>query len=309
MQADSADPFSRCLPVTLREESGERQVWGKPIVRGRWSYLDHPRDPGGATMCGVTHKVYDAWRDLCGQPRRDVREIEDHEIVGIFRRQYWDAVPCDGLPAGVDLAVFDAAVHTGPVQAVKFLQRAVGATADGHIGGATLAAVHRMAADNVVARLMTERRRHGRALKNFEAFSKGWTARWERVERAALAMCLVAPGWQQDIIVARAPGGELEGEVGAAQVVPSPRATSPVTESMSQSTTARAAEAAGGLSAVQLGTEVAGAASRARGPSGIDWLALGLALAQSPAFWLAAGAIVAASYIWLERWRRIITGG
>ena len=38
-------------------------------------YVNHPKDPGGATDRGITQSTYDAWNRLHGRPLRPVREI------------------------------------------------------------------------------------------------------------------------------------------------------------------------------------------------------------------------------------------
>jgi hypothetical protein len=86
------------------------------------------------------------------------------------------------------------------------------------------------------------------------------------------------------------------------------RATVADATSMSGSSTGRAAEIGGGLGSAQLGVEVATAASRARAPSGsFDVLAFALTLAQSPSFWIAAGFVASAAYVWIERRRKTLT--
>jgi len=63
----------------------------------------------------------------------------------------------DDLPGGLDLAVFDFAVNSGPARAVKTLQRIVGVPADGVMGAMTLDAVRRQ------FRWRPDRRAHGGA--------------------------------------------------------------------------------------------------------------------------------------------------
>jgi lysozyme family protein len=180
--------FEACLAHTLLEESGEVQTPGAPFKRGRYSYMNHPADPGGATMMGVTHRVYDAWRHSQGLPSRDVKMIEDDEIRAIYKAQYWDLVKGDELPAGVDLAVFDFGVNSGPVQAIRSLQRTLGVTIDGHLGVATLAAVSSADPKTLVDAYMDARVAFGRSLKNYLPFKNGWETRWTRIRAAALAM-------------------------------------------------------------------------------------------------------------------------
>ncbi len=94
--------FDRCLAVTLKWEGG---------------YSNNPDDPGGPTMHGVIQREYDAWRRKQGKRIRPVRRIEDVELREIYRSEYWDAMDCDGLTAGMDLCVFDAAVNSGVARA------------------------------------------------------------------------------------------------------------------------------------------------------------------------------------------------
>jgi lysozyme family protein len=101
-------------------------------------YVDHPEDPGGATNRGVTQAVYDGYRIRKGKQVRSVRYIDDAEVYDIYRTQYWDKVWGDELPNGLDYAVFDFAVNSGPSRAIKFLQRVIGVPDDGIMGNVTM---------------------------------------------------------------------------------------------------------------------------------------------------------------------------
>lgn len=151
-------------------------------------YADHPADPGGATMKGVTQRVYDGWRRRHGVPPRAVRLIEPGEVAAIYRRQYWDALRADDLPAGIDYALFDAAVNSGPGQAAKWLQRTLGVAADGQIGEATLAALEGRDVAALVDGLCDRRLAMLRALRTFPTFGAGWTRRVAEVRAAARKM-------------------------------------------------------------------------------------------------------------------------
>ena len=69
------------------------------------------------------------------------RRSASTETGAIYRARYWDAVAGDELPEGLDLAVFDFAVNSGPVRAVAYLQAALGVAQDGIVGPVTLGAV------------------------------------------------------------------------------------------------------------------------------------------------------------------------
>jgi lysozyme family protein len=162
----SAGNFSKCLPLTLGYEGG-------------WS--DNPRDPGGATMCGVTQAVYDVYRARFGLPTRSVRLSTAEERSDIYHSRYWNRARGDLLPVGVDYAVFDFAVNSGVSRAVRTLQGIVGADQDGDAGKYTIAAVTRYCAQYQPTAL-TDALCHARLqfLRNLPAFGDfghGWMIR------------------------------------------------------------------------------------------------------------------------------------
>lgn len=135
-------------------------------------FVDHPRDPGGATRYGITQRVAQAHGY-----RGDMREFPVTEAKRIARIAYWDAVRADEMPDAVRYDLFDAAYHSGPPQAIKWLQRAAGAADDGVIGPKTLLAV-RMADPQLLAKRFNGRRLQFLAdLKTWDAFGKGWARR------------------------------------------------------------------------------------------------------------------------------------
>lgn len=66
------------------------------------------------------------------------------EIIGgklPYRHEVWEPAGCDLCDAGLALVLFDAALHCGVRDAVRWLQQAVGAPVDGIIGPVTRAAI------------------------------------------------------------------------------------------------------------------------------------------------------------------------
>lgn len=168
------DNFKPALAAVLVHEGG---------------YSNHPSDPGGPTMKGVIKRVYDDYRRSRGESVRDVRQITEAELQEIYRRRYWDLIQGDKLPAGLDYVVFDGAVNSGPAQATKWLQRALGIPADGVLGPSTLAAIARAEDhDAIVAGLQARRLAMLKALKTWPVFGKGWGRRVEEVRRLGLAL-------------------------------------------------------------------------------------------------------------------------
>lgn len=145
-------------------------------------------DPGGLTNKGVTQVVYDRWRTLKGLPTRTVRKITVGEALEIAKTEYWDTVRGDDLPSGVDFAVFDFAFNSGPVQAVKDLQRVLGAKVDGSVGAETLTLLSQTSQAKVIGGLCDRRLAFMRKLKNWNANKNGWTARVAHVRAQSLAL-------------------------------------------------------------------------------------------------------------------------
>ena len=116
----------------------------------------------------------------------ELRKITDAQIAIVYRRHYWDVVLGAELPPGVDYAVFDFAVNSGPYRAAVFLQRIVGAKQDGKIGPATLKAVRARKPENVIAQLCDARLAFCRGLRTWPVFGKGWGSRIADVRRIAL---------------------------------------------------------------------------------------------------------------------------
>ena len=165
--------FDKALSAVLQHEGG---------------YVNHPKDPGGRTMKGVTQAVYDDWREDKGLAKQSVRDITPAEVMAIYKLLYWDRVKGDALPAGVDYCVFDFAVNSGVNRAIRFLQRAVGVAEDGQLGPITLQAVSAMGADCLVDAICNARMTFLKGLKHFNVFGKGWTRRVEDVRAKAKAI-------------------------------------------------------------------------------------------------------------------------
>lgn len=169
--------FKRALPLVLKHEGG---------------YVNHPSDPGGATNKGVTIGTFRSYVKPGGTVA-DLKNITDEQVATVYRRHYWDAVRGNELPDGVDYAVFDFAVNSGPSRAITYLQGVVGAVQDGRIGPATMAAVRKMAPAAIINKLCDDRlafmkRITSKGKRLWDTFGKGWSRRVADVRAHALAM-------------------------------------------------------------------------------------------------------------------------
>jgi len=164
----------------------------REILKHEGGYVDHPHDPGGATNKGITIETFRRYIKP-GATTDDLRKLTEEQAVLVYKRQFWDRVGGDSLPSGVDYAVMDFAVNSGPTRAVKFLQRIVGSAQDGRMGPATLAATEAMPADQVINILcdlrlaFMHRARHSKTgALLWPTFKNGWAKRVADVRSTSL---------------------------------------------------------------------------------------------------------------------------
>lgn len=147
------------------------------VLAHEGGFSNHPKDPGGATNRGVTQRVYDAWRERKGLPKRSVRQITIGEARTIYLEQYWAPIQGDELPLGLDYALFDFAVNSGVSRAVKELQKILGVRVDGVMGTMTLGAIRKAPVEKLIEDLCYRRMAFLEGLKHWNTFKKGWTRR------------------------------------------------------------------------------------------------------------------------------------
>ncbi len=155
------------------------------VLAREGGYSADKDDRGGATNRGITQRTFDDWRERQGLPTAPVLVISDDEVRAIYLEQYWRPARCNQLKPELDLVMFDTAVNCGPPQAIKFLQRAVGAKDDGVFGPKTLAAVEAEDTDETEASVIEQRDafykdladRHPKQRK----FLRGWLARNDKL--------------------------------------------------------------------------------------------------------------------------------
>lgn len=135
-------------------------------------YSSHPNDTGKETMWGITERVARA-NGYTGH----MRALPVDLAKRIYRASYWDAVRADELPAVARYSVFDAAVNSGVSQSVKWLQRALGVSADGAIGPQTLAAAKAADGQALKAKMLGARLQFMADLPTWPSFGRGWARR------------------------------------------------------------------------------------------------------------------------------------
>ena len=168
----SAENYVTCLEMILHHEGG---------------YVNHPKDPGGETNLGVTKRVYE---DFGGT--KDMKDLVREDVEPIYKKNYWDRMKCDDVPAGLDLCLFDFGVNAGTGRSAKYLQRMIGTVADGGIGPNTLRAlgnyIEEVGTEGAIKNFQSTRQEYYESLSTFETFGRGWTRRVDETTQAALGM-------------------------------------------------------------------------------------------------------------------------
>ena len=161
------------------------------VMQSEGGYNNDPLDPGGETNLGVTKK---AWAAYLGRAIQDgeMAALTQSAVKPFYKSQYWDKIRGDDLPKGIDYIVFDFAINAGVRQAILFLQRCVGATADGVIGPATMTKIAQSNMRMVILGFTNQKELFYRDIAqrkpSQERFLKGWLVRASTTEAKAMTM-------------------------------------------------------------------------------------------------------------------------
>jgi lysozyme family protein len=159
------------------------------VFRHEGGYVDHPKDPGGATNMGITLATLSDYRKRT-VTKAEVRALDKGEASEIYRRRYWSPIRGDDLPGGIDLVTMDATVNSGLGRGPKWTQRALGVAQDGHIGPATLKAARASDPVSVIKAACAARMGFLRGLRTWGTFGKGWSRRVASVEAVGVTMAI-----------------------------------------------------------------------------------------------------------------------
>lgn len=157
------DRFEICQAITAKWEGG-------------WS--DHPADPGGKTMYGITEARWHEYQDKLKVKRTPVRNVTLAQAFKFYRSEFWLACGADKLFPGVDLAVYDASVNSGVSRGRKWLLASAGS--NDH--------------SETVKKICRARLSFMQALAIWKTFGKGWGRRVADIEARGVAMALAAMG-------------------------------------------------------------------------------------------------------------------
>lgn len=112
------------------------------ILRWEGGFVNDPLDRGGATNKGITIGTF---RRFYGKEAtvEQLKQITDDQWLRIFKEGYWNPWKADQIKnQSIANIVVDWAWASGPVTAIKQVQRILGVVDDGVVGPKTLAAIN-----------------------------------------------------------------------------------------------------------------------------------------------------------------------
>lgn len=156
------------------------------VLEREGGYVDHPLDKGGPTNLGITMDTLEAY--LGHTPSlEELRALTTDTARDIYFKKYMEAPGFTSISsAPIRELLFDAAVNSGPSNAVKMLQRTLNSfgaklLVDGVMGEKTRAAMEGQFIDDMIHGLLAERLRFYADICRINprqaAFAAGWMNR------------------------------------------------------------------------------------------------------------------------------------
>ena len=168
MQQRSDSLFYSTIPLVLKYEGG---------------FTDNPNDRGGRTNMGVTQGFLDTYKERAGVSVDDVRHLKEEDAIELYRTE-WNIYGFGKLDnSNVMKLVYDFAVNSGPLVAIKYLQRILNSkgknlAVDGYIGENTNRAANSVDEKWLVREIQKSRAEHCDRIVDQDPkqreFIKGW---------------------------------------------------------------------------------------------------------------------------------------
>lgn len=135
-------------------------------VEGGYAVLG---DGAGATKYGITQRTY---------PHEKIRSLTRRRAGTLYHRDFWSPIRADEMSCVMSLTVFDSAVNTGKIRAIKLLQRTYELPESGVV---TSALLHKMALSEERFFIYNEHRKQAyRTFRGYRRFGKHWLKRIPR---------------------------------------------------------------------------------------------------------------------------------
>lgn len=159
----SEEVWEESIKAVLQYEGGFQAA---PEDSGNWTGGKQGEGELKGTNFGISARAY---------PNFDIKNLTVEEAKEIYRKDYWEACRCQELPAQLAVIMMDCAVHQGPGEAKKLLQRALKVKDDGVLGPVTMKAAQDSGEEAVDRFLAFKSRSYHRILKAHpELDEAGW---------------------------------------------------------------------------------------------------------------------------------------
>lgn len=157
------------------------------VLKDEGGWTDHPDDNGGPTKYGILFSEWQKWVHPRSTTLAQFKKITADDAKAVYRAWYWDPLACEKLPPGLAYMVFDCGLLHGIFNSARWLQIAVNAKTDGHVGDKTIAAALSSDPAEVITKMHELRMKRIKAHADYKVFGRGWINRALRVKKKALA--------------------------------------------------------------------------------------------------------------------------
>lgn len=146
------------------------------ILSWEGGFANHPKDPGGATMKGITLATF---RSVYGSQKtvNDLKNITDEQWHTIFKKYYWDKWKADSILSQSIANILVDFVWASGKYGITKIQTLLGVTADGIVGPKTLTALNSRDPKTLFSQIWQLRKKFIESLKTYPTFGKGWMRR------------------------------------------------------------------------------------------------------------------------------------
>ena len=113
------------------------------VLKNEGDYVVDPDDSGNETKYGISKRAY---------PELDIKNLTLQKAKEIYKRDYWDRIKADDIASNsVAYEIFDFAVNSGVITAVKLAQMVLDIKTDGIVGKVTLSHLNSIDEEKFIA--------------------------------------------------------------------------------------------------------------------------------------------------------------
>lgn len=151
------------------------------ILSWEGGFANHPQDPGGATMKGVTlatfRQVFGAYKSV-----DDLKRITDEQWHTIYKKYYWDRWQADRIVSQSIANILIDFVWASGSHGITKIQELLGVKVDGIVGPKTLDTLNSRDRLILFNQIWKRREQFIKSLKTYPTFGKGWMNRLNGIQ-------------------------------------------------------------------------------------------------------------------------------